>query len=134
MLLNKIALSGFQFHSPNALLFFQCALCVAAVQACATAGLVKVEPLRAGVVRVWLPVNAIFVGMIGTSFWALASLNVGMVTGARMWRGVARGCPHLRLVSRVLDLSAAFGRPRGQDGAPDCRCLPAALLLQCSRT
>lgn len=35
------------------------------------------------IVRIWLPVNVIFVGMIGTSFWALRSLNVGMVTGAR---------------------------------------------------
>lgn len=82
VLLNKVALSSFQFRSPNALLFFQCALCVAAVQVSALAGLVKLEPLRAGMVRVWLPVNIIFVGMVGTSFWALASLNVGMVTGA----------------------------------------------------
>ncbi len=41
----------------------------------------QVEPFSWGVVRVWLPVNVIFVGMIGTSFWALRSLNVGMVTG-----------------------------------------------------
>ena len=38
------------------------------------------EPFNPAVVRVWLPVNAIFVGMIGTSFWALQGLNVAMVT------------------------------------------------------
>ncbi|EFN52092.1 hypothetical protein CHLNCDRAFT_32701 [Chlorella variabilis] len=80
VLLNKVALSSFHFKSANALLFFQCLLCVVAVQACKAAGLVKVEPFSYDIVRVWLPVNLVFVGMIGTSFWALRSLNVGMVT------------------------------------------------------
>lgn len=80
VLLNKVALSSFQFHSPNALLFFQCMLAVALVQACKLAGLVKVEPLTIQVARIWLPVNVIFVGMIGTSFYALQNLNVGMLT------------------------------------------------------
>lgn len=34
------------------------------------------------------PVNLIFVGMIGTSFWALQGLNVAMVT-VRSWTGLA---------------------------------------------
>lgn len=80
VLLNKVALSSFDFNSPNALLFFQCALCVLLVKACQGAGLVKLEPFNMQIIRVWLPVNVIFVGMIGTSFWALRSLNVGMVT------------------------------------------------------
>lgn len=80
VLLNKVALSSFNFKSANALLFFQCALAVVLVHTCKLAGLVKIEPFNIHVIRVWLPVNAIFVGMIGTSFWALASLTVGMVT------------------------------------------------------
>lgn len=37
---------------------------------------------RRAVLQIWVPVNIIFVGMIGTSFWALASdLNVAMLTG-----------------------------------------------------
>ncbi|PSC73311.1 GDP-mannose transporter GONST1 [Micractinium conductrix] len=80
VLLNKVALSSFDFKSANALLFFQCALCVTLVHTCRMLGLVKVEPFNVQIVRVWAPVNLIFVGMIGTSFWALRSLNVGMVT------------------------------------------------------
>ena len=81
-LLNKIALSSFQFKSVNALLAFQCLFCVLAVQLCSLLGLVSKEQFNLGIVRVWLPVNFIFVGMIGSSFWALKSLNVAMVTGA----------------------------------------------------
>lgn len=43
VLLNKIALSSFAFKSANALLFFQCALCVVLVQLCKLGGLVKVR-------------------------------------------------------------------------------------------
>ena len=192
MLLNKIALSSFAFKSANALLFFQCALCMLLVLLCKAAKLVKVcrcmrggksvglramlvckgpqqgsdacmrvpassmpgpawlaslgvncwprclqllhpwpalpayhciasyglqvEPFSWGVVRVWLPVNVIFVGMIGTSFWALRSLNVGMVTGeaACRWNEKIFTCEfaHLRnLVPSLLALSGAAWQP-----------------------
>ena len=42
VLLNKIALSSFSFKSANALLFFQCALCMVLVLLCKAAKLVKV--------------------------------------------------------------------------------------------
>ncbi|GAB4820036.1 hypothetical protein N2152v2_007082 [Parachlorella kessleri] len=80
VLLNKIALSQFRFRSANALLLFQCGLAAALVQACAALGVVQLEPFSLRVARVWFPVNIIFVGMIGTSFWALQALNVAMVT------------------------------------------------------
>lgn len=76
-----MALSSFEFHSATALLFFQCALAVVLVQACKVVGLVQVAELRWGIVRIWLPVNLIFVSMIATSFWALQNLNVAMITG-----------------------------------------------------
>lgn len=75
VLLNKAALSSFDFHSPNSLLFSQCALCVVLVQLCAWAGVVKLEPWNNKIVQVWLPVNVIFVGMIATSFFALKDLG-----------------------------------------------------------
>lgn len=172
MLLNKIALSSFAFKSANALLFFQCALCMVLVLACKAAKLVKVrsllagardrgcagkaaasyavahalhvgplqlpqsapplarrsppcprprlqvEPFSWGVVRVWLPVNVIFVGMIGTSFWALRSLNVGMVTGEAAAHTPACACHQLcmrgpcpRLASSCLPLACASSAP-----------------------
>lgn len=80
VLLNKMALSSFNFHSANALLFFQCALCVFMVKAFEAFGLIKLEPFNLKVARVWVPVNIIFVAMIGSSFWALQLLNVAMVT------------------------------------------------------
>ncbi|GAB4815079.1 hypothetical protein N2152v2_002125 [Parachlorella kessleri] len=81
VLLNKVALSTFHFRSANALLFFQCLVCVVSVKLCEVLGVVKnVEPFSLKVTRVWFPVNLIFVGMIGTSFWALQTLNVAMVT------------------------------------------------------
>ena len=60
ILLNKVALSSFSFKSPNALLFFQCLLCVVLVQMCNSARLIYVEPFNTEIVRVWLPVNIIF--------------------------------------------------------------------------
>ena len=79
-LLNKAALSSFNFKAPDALLFFQCSLCVILVQAFKLLGLIKVEPLSWRVVKVWYPVNLIFVGMLVTSFWALKDLGVPMST------------------------------------------------------
>lgn len=52
VLLNKVALSSFEFRSPNALLFYQCALCVLLVHACRLAGLVKVEPFNWQIIKV----------------------------------------------------------------------------------
>lgn len=130
VLLNKIALSSFHFKSPNALLFFQCMLCVAAVQACSLAGLIKLEPLRPGVIRVWLPVNLIFVGMIGTSFWALASLNVGMVTGADalLLQG-RRGTRPEQLPARVRARTALARCSRVSCATP-ARLLPRTAVLK----
>ncbi|PNH07869.1 GDP-mannose transporter GONST2 [Tetrabaena socialis] len=79
VLLNKHALANFGFSCPNALLCFQCFLSVVLVRLCALFGLVKLQPLKPDLVRVWFPVNLIFVGMIGSSFYALKNVGVGMV-------------------------------------------------------
>lgn len=79
-LLNKAALSSFEFKAPNSLLFFQCALCVVLIQFFKISGYIKVEPLNWNIVKVWYPSNLIFVGMIVTSFWALKDLGVATVT------------------------------------------------------
>ena len=112
VLLNKLALSSFSFQSATALLFFQCALVVALVQGCAAAGLVQVEPLRLAIIKVWLPVNLLFVAMIATSFWALQSLNIAMITG-----GLGRGM--LAVAERGRGGRKAAGWPASQpSGAP----------------
>ena len=75
-------LSSFQFNSANVLLAFQCLFCVLAVELCSLLGLVSKEPFKPRIVRVWLPVKFMFVGMISSSFWALNNFNVAIVTGA----------------------------------------------------
>ena len=44
VLLNKAALSSFDFHAPTALLFFQCFVCCVLVRLFALFGLIRVEP------------------------------------------------------------------------------------------
>lgn len=52
VLLNKYALSGFEFTSPNTLLLFQCASAIIFVKAAEVMGVWRVEKLRWDVVRV----------------------------------------------------------------------------------
>lgn len=80
VLLNKHALSSFHFQCPHSLLFFHCLVAVFLVKSCEVLGYVKLEPLRWDIVRIWMPVNLIFVGMTATSFLALQSIGVGMFT------------------------------------------------------
>ncbi len=86
VLLNKAALSGFSFKAPLSLLLFQCALAVLLVKFCEMLGFVKLQPFKWELIKIWLPVNLIFVGMLGSSFYALAALGVGMVT---VWKNVS---------------------------------------------
>ena len=48
-----MALSSFSFKSVNALLFFQCLVCVAAVQAFQVLNLIKVERFNLNIIKVW---------------------------------------------------------------------------------
>jgi GDP-mannose transporter len=88
VLLNKHALNpkSFGFTAPNALLCFQCALAAFLVKMCELAGVIKLQPLKRDLVQVWFPVNLIFVGMIGSSFYALQHVGVAMVT---VWKNVS---------------------------------------------
>ncbi|GIL84758.1 hypothetical protein Vretimale_14453 [Volvox reticuliferus] len=86
VLLNKHALASFGFTAPTALLCFQCLLAAVLVKLCELFGFVKLQPLKRDLVAVWFPVNLIFVGMIGTSFYALKEVGVGMVT---VWKNLS---------------------------------------------
>lgn len=80
VLLNKYALSGFDFSSPNSLLLLQCVSAVGFVKAAELMGVWRVEKLRWDVVRLWVPVNVLFVLMLASGIWSLQLLGVGMVT------------------------------------------------------
>ncbi len=44
VLLNKAALSSFDFHGPTALLFFQCLVCCILVKVCSALNFIRLEP------------------------------------------------------------------------------------------
>jgi GDP-mannose transporter len=79
-LLNKKVLVHYDFTAVNALLCFHCLLAVALVQSCSVLGWAQVEPLSMEIVRIWMPVNIIFVAMLATNFYALQLVGVGMVS------------------------------------------------------
>jgi GDP-mannose transporter len=77
VLLNKYALASFNFKCPTSLLGFQCLLSAVLVKTVSILGYVDLQPLKRDLVATWLPVNFIFVGMTGTSFYALQTVGVG---------------------------------------------------------
>eukprot|EP00775_Hariotina_reticulata_P013510 gene13510-13635_t len=79
-LLNKAALSAFHFTAPTALLCFQCSLTLALVYVAYALGFGKPPVMNLRLLQLWLPVNVLFVGMVWTSFYALSSIGVAMVT------------------------------------------------------
>jgi len=79
-LLNKKVLVHYDFTAVHALLCFHCMLAVVLVQGCRLFGLTQVEPLSWELVRIWMPVNVIFVAMLATNFYALQLVGVGMVS------------------------------------------------------
>eukprot|EP00198_Chlamydomonas_reinhardtii_P001783 XP_001691119.1 GDP-Mannose transporter, golgi apparatus [Chlamydomonas reinhardtii] len=101
VLLNKHALASFGFGSPTALLCFQCALAAILVKLCELVGFVKLQPLKPDLVAVWFPVNLIFVGMIGTSFYALKEVGVGMVTVWKNLSNVVTACGDVFIYKRT---------------------------------
>ena len=79
-LLNKKVLVHYDYTAVHALLCFHCLLAVVLVQGCRLAGWAQVEPLSIEIIRLWMPVNCIFVAMLATNFYALKLVGVGMVS------------------------------------------------------
>ena len=80
VLMNKHVLSSFDYSCTNSILLLQNVVSVLFVVLGNAFGLMKTEQMRMDIVRTWLPVNAIFVGMIWTGFFSLKYLGVPMVT------------------------------------------------------
>lgn len=108
VLLNKAALSSFGFEAPMSLLFFQCLVCVSLVQLSVTFRFIRVEPFNIAIVKLWFPVNLIFVGMIFTSFFALKNLGVPMATVLKNLTNLFTICGDYLLYKKVsLSVSTA---------------------------
>jgi len=108
VLMNKHALSSFHFTCPNSLLLFQCAMCCVLVKLTEAAGFVTVEKLSWRIVRLWLPVNILFVLMIWTSFYSLKFLNVAMVTVLKNLTNLITICGDYVFYKRSYSLGVWF--------------------------
>ena len=80
ILTNKLLASSFEFNAPNALLLCQFMMTVLLIDIAGQLNIVQREALDWRVIKIWWPVNCLFVAMIGTGFYALKTLQVPMVT------------------------------------------------------
>ncbi|GAB2279153.1 hypothetical protein Dimus_013808 [Dionaea muscipula] len=80
ILINKAVLSSYNFNAGISLMVYQNFIAVIIVFILARLGVVSAEPLTWKLMKVWLPVNFIFVGMLITSMFSLKYINVAMVT------------------------------------------------------
>ncbi|XP_066326391.1 GDP-mannose transporter GONST1-like isoform X3 [Miscanthus floridulus] len=80
ILVNKFVLSGYGFNAPVFLMLYQNIVSVTIVSTLSLSGAVPTEPLTWNLIKVWLPVNIIFVAMLITSMFSLKYINVAMLT------------------------------------------------------
>ncbi|XP_042487725.1 GDP-mannose transporter GONST1-like [Macadamia integrifolia] len=80
ILVNKFVLSSYDFRAGISLMLYQNLISVVIISILSFLGIISTEPLTWKLIRVWLPVNVIFVGMLITSMFSLTYINVAMVT------------------------------------------------------
>ncbi|KAJ4966850.1 hypothetical protein NE237_018699 [Protea cynaroides] len=80
ILVNKFVLSSYNFSAGISLMLYQNLISVVVVSILSFLGIISTEPLTWRLIRVWFPVNVMFVGMLITSMFSLRYINVAMVT------------------------------------------------------
>ncbi|KAI6670986.1 hypothetical protein NL676_005871 [Syzygium grande] len=80
ILLNKVVLSSYNFGAGISLMFYQNLISSVIVAVLGLCGVVSVEKLNWKLIRVWLPVNIIFIGMLVSGMYSLRYINIAMVT------------------------------------------------------
>ncbi|WOH02297.1 hypothetical protein DCAR_0521686 [Daucus carota subsp. sativus] len=80
ILLNKIVLSSYAFNAGISLMLYQNLISCILVALMSLFGAVTVEKLNWKLIRVWLPVNIIFVAMLVSGMYSLKFINIAMVT------------------------------------------------------
>ncbi|KAK9279775.1 hypothetical protein L1049_013457 [Liquidambar formosana] len=80
ILLNKVVLSGYNFNAGISLMFYQNLIASLVVVVLGLCGAVSVEKLNWKLIKVWIPVNVIFVGMLVSGMYSLKHINIAMVT------------------------------------------------------
>ncbi|KAE8039239.1 hypothetical protein FH972_011667 [Carpinus fangiana] len=80
ILLNKVVLSSYNFNAGVSLMFYQNLISSLVVVALGLCRAVSVEKLNWKLIRVWIPVNLIFIGMLLSGMYSLKYINIAMVT------------------------------------------------------
>ncbi|KAF2638999.1 GDP-mannose transporter [Massarina eburnea CBS 473.64] len=77
---NKYVLSGVDFNLNFFLLAVQAIVCVVAISACKTAGLITYRDFNSDEARKWFPISLLLIGMIYTGTWAIKFLSIPVYT------------------------------------------------------
>ncbi|KAL1370083.1 hypothetical protein AAHE18_01G034300 [Arachis hypogaea] len=80
IMLNKIVLSSYNFNAGISLMFYQNLISTLVVVLLSLFGRISVERLNWRLVRVWIPVNVIFISMLASGMYSLKFINIAMVT------------------------------------------------------
>ncbi|RLN38702.1 GDP-mannose transporter GONST1-like [Panicum miliaceum] len=80
ILLNKVVLSGYNFDAGISLMLYQNFVCVVILLILELFRVITTEELTWKLIKVWIPVNLIFIGMLVTGMYSLKYINVAMVT------------------------------------------------------
>ncbi|KAH9701645.1 GDP-mannose transporter GONST2 [Citrus sinensis] len=79
-LLNKVVLSTYNFNAGISLMFYQNLISTLVVAVLGFFGAVSVEKLNWKLIKLWIPVNLIFIGMLVSGMYSLKYINIAMVT------------------------------------------------------
>ncbi|WVZ61130.1 hypothetical protein U9M48_011050 [Paspalum notatum var. saurae] len=80
ILLNKVVLSSYNFDAGISLMLYQNFICVVILLILELFRVISTEKLTWKLIKVWIPVNLIFIGMLVTGMYSLKYINVAMVT------------------------------------------------------
>ncbi|KAG0546867.1 hypothetical protein BDA96_01G030700 [Sorghum bicolor] len=80
ILLNKVVLSGYNFDAGISLMLYQNFISVVILLLLELFHVISTEELTWKLIKVWIPVNLIFIGMLLTGMYSLKYINVAMVT------------------------------------------------------
>ncbi|KAF7130089.1 hypothetical protein RHSIM_Rhsim10G0134400 [Rhododendron simsii] len=103
ILVNKYVLSSYDFNAGISLMLYQNLVSVVIVSLLSVFGLITTEPLTWRLIKVWFPVNVIFVGMLVTSMFSLKYINVAMVTVLKNVTNVITAVGEMYLFSKYHD-------------------------------
>lgn len=103
ILVNKLVLSSYNFNAGISLMLYQNFISVVIVSTLSFMGIITTEPLTWRLIKIWLPVNVIFVGMLITSMFSLKYINVAMVTVLKNVTNVITAVGEMYLFSKSHD-------------------------------